>query len=98
MNQSQKGIKEKIKGFKQTNRQFVLMRGEKIDVKVIKPSQQSLMSLLRSMPLEERIHFYMDNFESIFVSIFPEDIGYFAFAPDSAEEWENLDENLTRIG
>jgi hypothetical protein len=98
MNQTRKETKEKLKTFRQTNKQFVLMRGETVDVKVIKPSQQSLMTLLRSMPIEERIHFYMDNFESIFVSIYPEDVGYFIFAPDSAEEWDNLDENLTRIG
>ncbi|OLS28088.1 MAG: hypothetical protein HeimC3_00480 [Candidatus Heimdallarchaeota archaeon LC_3] len=98
MSQDKNKSIQRLKDFKQTNKQFVLVRGETIDVKLIRPSQQSLLTLLKTMPVDERIQFYMENFESIFVSIFPEDVGYFIFAPDSAEDWDNLDENLTRLG
>ena len=97
MSQDKNKSIQRLKDFKQTNKQFVLVRGETIDVKLIRPSQQSLLTLLKTMPVDERIQFYMENFESIFVSIFPEDVGYFIFAPDSAEDWYNLDRNLTRL-
>ena len=98
MSGDKKSTTQRIKDFRQTNKQFVLVRGESVDAKLIRPSQQSLLTLLKTMPVDERIQFYMENFESIFVSIFPEDVGYFIFAPDSAEDWDNLDENLTRLG
>ena len=98
MEKKNKDTKLGLKAFKITNKQFVLMRGEKIDLKIVKPSQQELLALLRSMPIDERIQFYMDNFESIFVSLFPEDVGYFIFAPENETEWDQVDENLTRLG
>lgn len=89
--QSQKNIR--LKEFIQTNKQFVLMRGE-----TKQAQEESILEILKAMPLDERIQFYFDNFESIFVSIFPEDVGYFIFVPSTQEEWEALEENLTRIG
>ena len=89
--QSQKNIR--LKEFVQTNKQFVLMRGE-----TIQTQEESLLEILKAMPLDERIQFYFDNFESIFVSIFPEDVGYFIFVPSTQDEWDILEENLTRIG
>ena len=47
--------------------------------------------------LQERLQFYFDNFESIFVSIFPEDVGFFSFVPSNEEEWDDLEEDLTRV-
>ena len=90
-----KGQTQKLRDFIRTNRQFVILRSEeKIELK--RATQQELLTLLKTMPLDERLQFYFDNFESIFVSIFPEDIGNFAFVPDSSESWDELEENLTR--
>jgi len=83
------------KEFLSTNRMFVL---EKLDeLEIIEHEKSDLLQLFLAMPLDERIRFYFDNFESVFTAMFPDDVGYFAFVPRSEEDWKRLEEDLTRI-
>lgn len=80
--------------FVQTNERFVLERS-KVD-RSVEEQRESLLQLLLAMPVEERIQFFFDNFESIFTSMFPDDVGYFAWVPSSEEEWEDLEVDLSK--
>lgn len=83
------------KEFLNTNRMFVLEKTNELDL--LENEKSDLLQLFLAMPLDERIRFYFDNFESVFTSMFPDDIGYFAFVPRSEKDWKRLEDDLTRI-
>jgi hypothetical protein len=85
------------KEFLKTHRLFVLEQDGKLDVDLIDQEKDQFLELLLAMPLDERVSFYFQNFESIFVSLYSDDVGYFSFVPWSNEEWEQLEEDLTKL-
>lgn len=90
--------KEVPKEFIDTTEMFVL---EKVDpqFKIVgEPEQEELfLQLFLAMSIDDRISYYFDNFESIFASLYPDDVGYFQFVPKNKAEFEDLEKNLTRI-
>ncbi|MHA2298297.1 MAG: hypothetical protein ACXAEU_18545 [Candidatus Hodarchaeales archaeon] len=93
---SEKSKRKQISKFIKTNRTFVLLTGKK-KAKLSSRQKKKLVVLARTMPLDERIDFFMSNFESVFVNMFPDDVGYFAFAPGSKKGFELLERDLQRI-
>ena len=49
------------------------------------------------MTVDERISYYFDNFESIFVSLYPDDVGYFSFVPKNEKEWSDVENTFTKL-
>lgn len=94
----QKQKKEIAKEFMQTTDTFVLEKGESIfEIKGEKEKEELFLQLFQAMDVQERINFYFENFESIFASIYPDDVGYFQFVPSNKKEWNELEDDLTRV-
>ncbi|MFW9996195.1 MAG: hypothetical protein ACFFD4_29405 [Candidatus Odinarchaeota archaeon] len=91
---SEKSKRRQLAEFIKTNRTFVLVTGKK---KLKMVQKKKLVELTGTMPLDERIDFFMSNFESIFVNLYPDDVGYFIYAPGSDEEYKALERDLQRI-
>jgi hypothetical protein len=95
--QKSKLKKEVSKEFLTTNELFVLEKDSKFQIKSDSKQDELFLQLFNAMTVEERITYYFDNFESIFVSLTPDDVGYFSFVPKNENEWQNLESNLTKL-
>lgn len=94
----QKGlIREVSKEFLVTNEQFVLQQDSRFELKTDTKEHELFIQLFSAMSVEERISYFFDNFESIFVSLYPDDIGYFSFVPKNEGEWKDVEKNLTKL-
>ncbi len=95
--QVQKKSKRKaLVKFVRTNKTFVLLTGKK-QLKLTTGQKKEIASLAATMPLDERIDFYMANFESIFINLYPDDIGYFSLVPGSEKEFAELERDFQKI-
>ena len=91
-------LRKKVpKEFLETNELFILEKENKFDIKSQSEEHQFFLQLFHAMSVEERITYFFDNFESIFVSLYPDDVGYFSFVPKTEGEWEDLENNLTKM-
>jgi hypothetical protein len=92
--------KEKIKEFLDTTERFVLETDstfKKFLIQGDKEKEELFLQLFQAMDIDERISFYFDNYESIFVSLFPDDVGFFQFVPSNKSEWDTLEKNITKL-
>ncbi|MHA1449678.1 MAG: hypothetical protein ACTSP4_09695 [Candidatus Hodarchaeales archaeon] len=95
--QLQKRSKRKaLVKFVRTNKTFVLLTGKK-QLKLSLGQKKDIAELSATMPLDERIDFYMANFESIFVNLFPDDIGYFSLVPDNDKDFAKVERDFQKI-
>ena len=95
--QRQKQKREISREFLETNEQFVLQKDSRFEIKADTKEHELFLQLFSAMSVEERIAYFFDNFESIFVSIYPDDVGYFAFVPKNEGEWKDVDNNFTKL-
>ena len=95
--QKSKLKKEISKEFLETNELFVLQKDSRFEIKTDTKEHELFLQLFNAMSVEERISYYFDNFESIFVSIYPDDVGYFAFVPKNETEWKDVENNFTKL-
>ena len=95
--QKKKLKKEVSKEFLETNELFVLQKDPRFELKVDTEEHELFLQLFGAMSVEERISYYFDNFESIFVSLYPDDVGYFSFVPQDEGEWKDVENNLTKL-
>ena len=89
--------KEVSKEFLKTNELFVLQKDPRFEIKADTKEHEVFLQLFSAMSVEERISYYFDNFESIFVSLYPDDVGYFSFVPKDEAEWKDVEHNLTKL-
>lgn len=95
--QKNKQRRELSKEFRETNELFVLQKDPRFELKADTKEHELFMQLFSAMTVEERISYYFDNFESIFVSLYPDDVGYFSFVPSTEPEWNDVEKNLTKL-
>ena len=89
--------KEVSREFTKTNELFVLQKDPRFEIKADTKEHEVFLQLFNAMSVEERISYYFDNFESIFVSLYPDDVGYFSFVPKDEGEWKDVENNLTKL-
>ena len=89
--------KELPKEFLETTDMFVLETDPQFEIKGEEEKEELFLQLFQAMDVDDRINFYFDNFESIFVSIFPDDVGFFQFVPRNEKEWNSLESNITKL-
>ena len=95
--QKSKLKKEISKEFLETNELFVLQKDSRFEIKSDTKEHEIFVQLFNAMSVEERISYYFDNFESIFVSLYPDDVGYFTFVPKNEGEWKDVENNFTKL-
>lgn len=95
--QKRKVKREVSKEFLETNESFVLQKDDKFEIKADTKEHEIFLQLFNAMSVEERISYYFDNFESIFVALYPDDVGYFSFVPSSDAEYSELENNFTKL-
>ena len=93
----QRQKKEAPKEFLETTDMFVLETNQKFQISGDAEREELFLQLFQAMDIDERITFYFDNYESIFVSLFPDDVGYFQFVPSNKAEWDSLEKNITKL-
>lgn len=89
--------KELSKEFLETNELFVLQKDSRFEIKTDSAEHEIFLQLFNAMSVEERIAYFFDNFESIFASLYPDDVGYFSFVPKNESEWKDLENNFTKL-
>ena len=92
--------KKEIKEFLETTERFVLETDstfEKFLLQGDKEREELFLQLFQAMDVDDRISFYFDNYESIFVSLFPDDVGYFQLVPSNKTEWDSLEKDITKL-
>ena len=95
--QKNKLKREVSKEFLETNELFVLQQDSRFELKTNTKEHELFLQLFSAMSVEERISYFFDNFESIFVSLYPDDVGYFSFVPKNEGEWKDVEHNLTKL-
>ena len=97
--EKQKGkLKREVsKEFLETNELFVLQQDSRFELKTDTKEHELFLQLFNAMNVEERISYFFDNFESIFVSLYPDDVGYFYFVNSNEGEWKAMENNLTKL-
>ena len=89
--------REVSKEFLETNELFVLQKDSRFEIKTDTKEHDMFLQLFNAMSIDERITYYFDNFESIFVSLYPDDVGYFSFVPKNEQEWKDVENGLTKL-
>lgn len=95
--QKSKIKKELSKEFLETNELFVLQKDSRFEIQADTVEHELFLQLFNAMSVEERIAYFFDNFESIFVSLYPDDVGYFSFVPKNESEWKDVENNFTKL-
>ena len=95
--QKTKVKREVSKEFLETNELFVLQQDSRFELKIDTKEHEIFLQLFNAMSVEERISYYFDNFESIFVSLYPDDVGYFSFVPKNEKEWSDVENTFTKL-
>ncbi len=76
-------VQQKVQSFLKTTKTFVLIRRK---TEKSTAAEEEIIPAIEELSMEDRIVLYFTNFSSIFVNIYPDDLGTFQFAPGIDEE------------